>query len=341
MKCIFCLEERAPTTEHVFPLAIGGCLTTERGCQICNSTLGTSADAPLVEHPLVILKRWQLKIPDRGGRVPDALGKLLREGTLAEDGSKKFRIATDPNLGYAKLELLHGERDIVLPDGSTAKQVSVDAGDPEAAKAKFRVIFQRERKRNDLAPLSSEELERMVLESVKQEPQTIANQTINSAIKLDLFGFKLGLFKIAYELAFLWPGEDYLHDPVAAQIRAVLMAPSREQAIAAADRIYGQMASPYDDFAHAFILWNDDPNAHIAFAGTHGQNILILVRIFTSMACAVVVTNNAAQYATGPHDPKVIRFIHLNPVAQTSRETSLTDEIGRLYLSGKFALHGR
>ena len=47
MLCIFCCKERASSLEHVFPLAIGGTVTTDRVCRECNSMLGTRVDAAL------------------------------------------------------------------------------------------------------------------------------------------------------------------------------------------------------------------------------------------------------------------------------------------------------
>ena len=338
MKCIFCLEERTPTVEHIFPLAIGGSLTTDRVCQSCNSALGTSADGPLVKHPLVLMKRQQLRISDRSGKIPDALGEFVKEGTLAEDSSKKFRISTDQDQGIAKVELLYGEKEIVLPDGSKAKQVAVDASDTERAKKQLRRIIQRERERNGLPALPSEELERHVAEVMKQEPQNLESPTIISTVELDMFGLRLGLLKIAYELAFLWLGESYLDDPIAAQIRTVLlMTSSREDAITAAESIRAVM-SPHCDYPlRGFMPWDDNPNSHVAFSGMTNGSILIFVRVFTAVAGVVVVSDNASRYAKGPYDPNVIRLIRLDPIGGESRDTSFTDEIGRLYLS-RFAV---
>jgi hypothetical protein len=47
MRCIFCTNERPPSVEHVFPLAIGGHRTTDRVCKECNSTLGSRVDAAI------------------------------------------------------------------------------------------------------------------------------------------------------------------------------------------------------------------------------------------------------------------------------------------------------
>jgi hypothetical protein len=52
--CIFCLQERRATVEHVFPDAIGGLLKIDRVCKTCGDRLGKNADAPLVEHPAIV-----------------------------------------------------------------------------------------------------------------------------------------------------------------------------------------------------------------------------------------------------------------------------------------------
>jgi hypothetical protein len=336
MKCIFCLQEESATEEHVFPLAIGGHLTTDRVCRLCNSTLGTSADVPLVEHPLVLFKRRQLKIPDRAGNIPDVIGKFVKEGTLTEDPSQKFRLSADHDSDGVRIELLHGEKEIGLPDGRKIKQFSVDASDLDIARKTLGKIIQRERKRNGLTQLSTEELDILISGVIKQEPHGLMNPVIDSTVNLDMFGFKMGLLKIAYELAFRWLGEDYLGDSIAAQIRAVLMARSREQAIAVAGLLRGEMASPYDSLAHAFTPWNDDPNAHVAFSRVVKNSIIMFVRIFTAVAGTVVVTDNAARYVTGPFDPSVVRVIRIAPASGTSIETPFTSEIGRLFLAGSF-----
>jgi hypothetical protein len=62
MRCIFCLLERPRSVEHVFPLAIGGKLTTDRVCQQCNSTLGSRVDSALSDFPPVRQRRAELAL---------------------------------------------------------------------------------------------------------------------------------------------------------------------------------------------------------------------------------------------------------------------------------------
>ena len=64
MLCIFCSQERPPSLEHVFPLAIGGTVTTDRVCAVCNSTLGTRVDAALSDFLPIRTRRAQLGLAD-------------------------------------------------------------------------------------------------------------------------------------------------------------------------------------------------------------------------------------------------------------------------------------
>jgi len=338
MKCIFCLQDRPCSDEHIFPFAIGADLVFDRVCAFCNSMLGISADAPLVEHPLVLLRRWQLSIPDRNGETPDAIGKILKFGVLADDPSQRYRLTTDKTTREPKIELLHGEKAVALPDGGWAKQVSIDAVDLKAAKKKLETILQRERQRHKLPSLTPGELEIQVTVILAQKPQTLLNPTINTIVKMDGFGFNLGLLKIAYEIAFRWLGECYLVDPYAEKIRAILRAASREDAISAIGQIRYDSATPHEGSSPPFLPWRDDVNEHIAYLRMNGDSLVMFVRVFDCVSCSVQVTESCEQYARGQLDPSVIRFIGINATSRQTRETSYIDEIGRLYSIGRFAL---
>jgi hypothetical protein len=87
MRCIWCLDERPPGNEHVFQLAIGGTLRLDRVCDTgppgvspCNAKLGNIADAPLVDHELILMRRSELGLAGNSGKVPDAALALLGKG---------------------------------------------------------------------------------------------------------------------------------------------------------------------------------------------------------------------------------------------------------------------
>ncbi len=80
MRCIFCLEERAPSDEHVFPEAIGGTLKIDRVCKSCNGRLGSDVDVLLTDHGLILMKRDMLGMQDSNGDPFDAFQKVFRHG---------------------------------------------------------------------------------------------------------------------------------------------------------------------------------------------------------------------------------------------------------------------
>ncbi len=55
-----------------------------------------------------------------------------------------------------------------------------------------------------------------------QGAQTIEHPEVFYRLKFDMASIRRGILKIAYELAFLWLGESYLDDPMAAILRSVV-----------------------------------------------------------------------------------------------------------------------
>lgn len=70
-KCIFCLEEKPLTIEHVFPESIGGRLTIPFVCNDCNSKLGTAVDGKFQKVLPIELSRQTYGITGKKGRLPD------------------------------------------------------------------------------------------------------------------------------------------------------------------------------------------------------------------------------------------------------------------------------
>jgi hypothetical protein len=244
MRCIFCLEEQPPSDEHVFPLAIGGSLHTDRVCGPCNSTLGKVADGPLTNHLLIAARRCQLKLPGNSGEVPDARKILLGEGVLASDPSQRIRIAENSQTGRLEPQVIYNSKEITLPDGTVAKQIVIDGGGSDA---ELRKIIARERKRAGLNPLSEADLHALA-NVLRQNIQTAEQPTVKYDIEIDTTEFSRGLFKIAYELAHLWLGESYLDDSVAAKLRAISLAKIRpDQAKIVAAVQFGSGAWPLVD----------------------------------------------------------------------------------------------
>jgi hypothetical protein len=225
IRCIFCLQDRPPSDEHIFPLAIGGSLHTDRVCQDCNSILGHMVDAPLCNYLPIVIRRAQLRLAGNSGTIPDALKALFGMGTLVGDETKRFKIATNPKTGDLDLRMLYHATETQLGEGTIQRQIVIDARDA----GQLGTIIQRERKRAGAEPLSPSDLEAQVQLVLAAGTKTIDNPEMHHEIKINMGEFRKGLLKIAYELAFLWLGEDYLDDPMAARLRDVILSRSDEK----------------------------------------------------------------------------------------------------------------
>lgn len=323
MRCIFCLEERPPSDEHVFPLAIGGTLHTDRVCAPCNSLLGNSVDAALCNHVFTVMRRWQLKLPGNSGSVPDGLKELLGEGVLVSDPNVRLKVTSNPTDAVPNLRMLYSVREIELPDGSEVKQIIIDAKDAK----QVGTIIERERKRAGAAPLSKDELNNQIAAILAAGPQTIERPQLRHQVGVDLVAFHNGLLKIAYELAFLWLGESYIDDPMAAKLRDVILSRTDEQSAALRGTItFGSDIEPLH-------FWADDRDCHVAYCMVADARVAVCLKIFDVFSAVIAVSEEKDRYLKGQFDADKIRFIHIDPVASKQRESSFLDEIGRISAS--------
>src|SRR5208283_4444094 len=93
MRCLFCLEEREPSVEHVFPDAIGGTLVIDRVCKPCNDWLGANVDVLLTNHKAILAKRAQFGLGERSGKAVNPWKRVFGDGSLASDPELKIQLA--------------------------------------------------------------------------------------------------------------------------------------------------------------------------------------------------------------------------------------------------------
>jgi hypothetical protein len=78
-KCIFCSSTEKLTEEHIFPVALGGCVVLARGsCTTCNSTASIRFEADFINGLALI--RHLLGIKNRQGQVPNLRASVEIEG---------------------------------------------------------------------------------------------------------------------------------------------------------------------------------------------------------------------------------------------------------------------
>jgi hypothetical protein len=304
MRCIFCVQERPGSEEHVFPFAIGGRLITYRVCKPCNSTLGSRVDVALTDNFIVRFRRSQLGLSGNSGVVPASHEFLLGTPTLAEDPTRQVRVTFNESTGKLDIKALYHSSEIELENGTKAKRIIVDASDI----AQIPVIFQRERKRAGLPELSPEELEaevKMQTENVQhlQNPSVLYNK------QLSFVYLRHAMIKIAYELAFLWLGESYLDDPSAVELRSAVL----DADPASTDRLPAHVEDA-EGFP-PFQFWSPDKTHHLAYATAGNGNIVVAVRVFDVFAAAVEVTKDAPRYLSDGDSERRLRFLAIDPAS--------------------------
>ncbi len=227
MICIFCMK-RDPSVEHVFPLAIGGRLKTERVCEQCNSPLGSRVDSALCDFLAIRQRRADLRLAGNTGKPPGLFELLTGEAKLVSEDGGRVRTAFDEATGSLIQTRLYSARDIVTPDGQKIRQITIDAKD----KDQIPTIIQRERRRHGLPPLSDAEL---AIAASNYTASTVEPVLIQKDINVRFAFLRQAMFKIAYELAFLWLGDEYLDDPLAAELRKAICS----EDIGSTDKLFG------------------------------------------------------------------------------------------------------
>lgn len=316
MKCIFCLEDRPSSVEHVFPDAIGGTLTIERVCKPCNDRLGAQVDSLLTDHGLILLKRAQLGMRDSSGRMIDPFRSLFRQARMADDSAQKVELRADAKTDELVPYLFHKSTTEELADGTKIIRATIDASDT----SEIGKIIQRTRRREGLPPLSDTELEAQIAAAIAGK-QTREHPEIKLSFDVDIREYKRAVAKIAYELAWLWLGDDYLADPTAGALRKLILE-GIEEGITA--RI--EFGADFDPFA----LWKGEGNAHIGIGSILGSQLSVSIRIFDSIAGAIIVSGAARTYCKSSSLTGEGLFVWNDP--QTGRLTkgTLSNELLRM-----------
>lgn len=316
MRCIFCLEQRAAGDEHVFPLAVGGTLRTDRVCEACNSYLGSKVDAPLVNHLPIAHWRHKLGLAGNSGKVPDVVALLFANPvTLVTDPTMRLAARVNPRTGRLEARLLHSVSENRLGDGTVERRVSVDANDVEQIKR----VVQAERKRAGKPPFPPDQLA-AELENLRRSARRIDEPEVHGQIAVNFAAPRPGFVKIAYELAHRWLGESYLDDPTAPLLREVVLGKAGEENGVQMSELFAPDEGP-------FALWPADTVKHLAISAADGQTIAIAIKVFETCA-AVVVSRDGGRHRFAQED---MRFLQLDPVRRTHQETTLSDQTRKLF----------
>lgn len=316
MRCIFCTQDRPPSIEHIFPLAIGGKITTDRVCAACNSTLGSRVDSALINFLPIQTRRAELGLVGHGGQPPSLFEMLLGEQTVVGRDANRIRTTLDKATGKLDLRQLYHSTDVTTPDGNEARQITLDARDAD----QIPKIIQRERKRHGLSPLSEEAL---AAEVAKASVTTVEKPVVKVDIQVSFAFLRHAMLKIAYELAFRWLGESYLDDPSAVELRQAIL----KNDLASTDALAGYIgwAEPCTAFQN---YWIPHKAHHLAYATAVSGSVIVAVRVFDIYAAAVPVNAHASHYVGA--DALRLPFLAIDAANGRTIENSFGEEQCRL-----------
>jgi hypothetical protein len=303
----------------VFPLAIGGSITTDRVCRKCNSDLGARVDAALSDFFPIRMHRAKLGLVGNKGTSPAWYEMFLGEAKLVGQTANRAQITFDKATGKLDIRQLYHGADIVTPDGKKSRQITLDARD----KDQIPKILQRERKRHNLPPLSDEEL---AAAAADYTTIAVGHPLVQRSISFSFAYLRHAMIKIAYELAFLWFGESYLTDPLAIELCAAIRNPD----IASTDKVAGYVGDAKNcDVFNKY--WIPHQEHHLAYATLlSGKDVVISVRIFDIYAAVVVVSHEPARYISGVADHAKLRFLAINSISGRTINTTFDEESRRI-----------
>lgn len=240
--------------EHIIPFALGGTgqFGTKDVSAIANSRVGTIADAPLINHPLVTIERWRLKIPGQSGRIPG----IEFRGTIDIEGSPvsaRYLINHD---GTVELTTLP---DVRSDWANRTFQVSCDPMDLQGI---LENIIDKGKKKGLAVSLDA-----IRTESVRNT--RIERPELSTQMSMGLFDLVPGFTKMALGTGHFLFGESWSQGHDADLLRAVINEKDSQKRLAVP--VHGQVwpNTPLHDVMssncfidhdkHVIVVWNQKP----------------------------------------------------------------------------------
>lgn len=309
MICIICKKHGVDSVvEHVFPESIGGSFKLENMlCSECNHRLGSKVDNLLVDHYFVKCERYQNKIPNKEGKVPNIYGL----GTLDGDVDKKILWDFDKKGNPINLHLYPNIQCDEQDDGSI--KIIIDADESygeerilEMVKNNLErkgIIITEERLRKQLIPMHHGSYK----------------PTINYRDKIHLLEYKKAILKIAYEMGHYWLGGQYFDDEMAEQLRKLLYSAAYDE-LSASDCFSKYKFEGAVDLIGKKPLFGFDlyKNKHATMIFEKFGNIYCYVKIFNLFQGIICLSKNPESY------PKFeLKCLQLDYINKTFNELEL------------------
>ncbi len=321
MRCIFCREEREPSEEHVFPLAIGGTVTTDRVCPECNSTLGSRVDAALSDFFPIRSRRAMLGLAGNGGTAPSPFELFLGKATIVGVEANQIHTTLDKATGKLALKQIPHIAEVTSPEGLQQLRITMDLRD----KDKIPRVTQRERARRGLPALSDEEL---AVAARSFTVNSIEQPLVHLSRSFDFSFLRHAMMKIAYELAFLWLGEDYLEDPMAIELRSAICNPDPNST----DKINAFVGFADPEQFRIFQSWEPHQAHHLAYASIvqPTKQVVVAIRVFDIYGALIPVSAQPERYLKSQEDTKKLRFLAIDARNKKTIDSPFAEETRRI-----------
>ena len=315
MKCIICGEENTSSVEHVFPNAIGGSLKINNVCLICNSNMGKAIDIHLSGSFVVLMAMLTQGIRGKNGRMKtDFYNRALQ----SEDGDKyEYVFNEDGKRKRLKHPFKCYERG--LDSGQRMFTIVADISDMK----KMLNALNGKRKKIGLRPISKEDLNT----DIEKVDMGVPSQKVKFSINFDRLS--VALYKIAYELAFLWLGEGYFNDKWAIKIRKLIN-----------DAIEGEYSKEYINNVEIFSRdkypgdpYEGKPFYNLGILNRVKKRLFAQIRIFNTLIGHFTISENADAYEN--FTPKIV----LNDAKRRNHEI-LSVEDAKIRLYGELMQNG-
>jgi hypothetical protein len=311
-RCIRCekvFDDAERTDEHVFPESIGGTICIHDICKSCNSFFGSYVDGPFVNNVLIDSRRMMLGLAGKSGRVPNP----LQNGVMADSPDQKVKLLLDDGASK-RLYTVPSVQRSTDEKGNPIISIRLDKSDEDKLPQIIETLksrFARDGKQVEFKTIDKQEFH-------------VDKPWVKEEFHFDALGWQRGIIKIAYELAYRFLGPSYLDDPMAKELRQILLPEkiSEEDFRNARFRANIGLASAQEqDF-----MFLDDPNSLYGALLHVNGTLLCAVKIFDVFQGKIVVTEHfPGKY---PLEGEVIR---INVVNQETIEMPYHDYLAHLF----------
>lgn len=292
-KCIICDNVITPdqmSIEHIIPDALGGMVEIHTVCKTCNSEMGRSVDALLVDDPLFVILRSKFGIKTKKGKCVDITHRLEYETldgekAVIKDGDGIHMPFRYDGTKKPEVELYHDQG---------VDKVRVSGSDLESIKKKAKKTL-----RTKGLSIPDDVIDRIIDENIKIEWDY---SMLRTSIYFNTNDYSPCVLKIAYEIMCTLFPEEYSTDERGNRIRSFLLS---------------LVNNTYNDNFDTCICGGIDrdliSNAFLAgFLKEDNNQLYIVLALFGGINFKILISNDSDKYNVDCFEGKNIIQLLMN-----------------------------